>query len=381
MREVTGVGKLDEAELRRFGAQVQRLIQGEDLSRQEAHALFRDLLLDRQPELQQGALLAALAAKGETVDEIIGAWRAIDEIDTIHTRGELPGPLVENSGTGMDQLKTFNVSSAAAIVAASLGVKLARHGARALTSRCGTVDILEAVGVDVSCSVTAVERSLREAGIGLFNGMSPQVHPGALGRILSQIRFGSTLNIAASLANPARPTIGLRGVYSPRLVGPVAEVMTAIGYRRGLVVHGTDDASGLGMDEISPCGHTVMRRFDENSSEDLEVTPESVGLDRHPTEAIAFSGSIEQEAERFVQVLAGADHAACVDFTCLNAAGVLLVAGRCSNLAEGIAQARSAVEAGQAVATLRRWVDAQDGAGEGPARLEQLLRRAGIAGA
>ena len=191
----------DPESVRDFGWNIQRLINGEHLSREESLAMFRAVLLDRQPELQQGAFLTALVAKGETPQEIAGAWQAIDEVDTIHTTAEFAAPLVENSGTGMDRLKTFNVSSVAAVIAAANGVTIARHGARALTSRCGAVDVLEAVGVNVECDVPAVERSIQRAGIGLFNGMSARVHPRALFRILSQIRFGSTLNIAASLAS------------------------------------------------------------------------------------------------------------------------------------------------------------------------------------
>ena len=236
----------DDTALRAFGADIQRLIDGHDLSRERTYELFREVLLGEQPDLQQGALLAALVAKGETPEEIAGAWQAIVEFDTVPAAVNAAGPLVENSGTGMDALKTFNVSSAAAVIAAAGGARMARHGARALTSRCGAVDILEAVGVDVDCDGASVERSIREAGIGIFNGMSPAVHPGGLGRILSQIRFGSTLNIAASLANPVRPTHGVRGVYASGLVGPVGEVMLEIGYERAMVVHGYDDRREAG---------------------------------------------------------------------------------------------------------------------------------------
>lgn len=366
-----------EARLRRFGAGVQRVIHGEDLGREEAHALFVELLQGEQPGLHQGALLAALVAKGETADEIAGAWQAIDELDTVHVSGALPTPLLDNTGTGMDRLKTFNVSSAAGIVVAALGVKVARHGARALTSRCGTVDILEAVGVDVDCPVSTVERSVREVGIGLFNGMSAHVHPGALGRILARIRFGSTLNIAASLASPARPTLALRGVHSVRLLEPVARAMARLGYRRGLVVHGLDAHGREGMDEISPCGPTLARLLDGDRLEEQELTPEAAGLQPRSIEEVAALDGPEQEVQRFVRVLAGVGHEGCVDFTCLNAAGALLVAGRCASLAEGVAQARGAIERGQALALLRRWVTVQ---GDGAVRLDGVLQRAGIGG-
>jgi anthranilate phosphoribosyltransferase len=366
---------MDAEAIKEFGAKVQMLIEGRSLTRQETYKMFREVLLNRQPDLQQGAFLAALAAKGETAEEIAGAWEAIDEIDTAHTSAALSGDLCENSGTGMDRLKTFNVSSAAAIVAASCGVKMARHGARALTSRCGTVDILEAIGVDVDCNVSVVERSIEEAGIGLFNGMSPKVHPGALGRILSQIRFGSTLNIAASLANPARPVYGLRGVYNERLLKIAGEVMRNIGYVRGMVVHGKDEATGLGMDEISPCGETVVHEFAERDCRDYVIRPEELGIKRIPFEQIAFSGSLEAEAVRFLQVLSGKGHQGCIDFTCLNAGAILYVAGKCHNPADGIEISRDALGSGRALAKLRQWVTLQDaGNADGTKRLEARLK-------
>ena len=178
------------------------------------------------------------------------------ELDTTDVPEDLGVPLVENSGTGMDQLKTFNVSSAAAVVAAAGGARLARHGARALTSSCGTVDLLESVGIDVECDVETVAKSIREVGIGIFNGMSAKIHPRSLARILSQIRFGSTLNIAASLASPCRPTHALRGVYAKDVIPKAAAVMKEIGYERAMVVHGFDKNREKGMDELSTIGES-----------------------------------------------------------------------------------------------------------------------------
>ncbi len=357
-----------------FGQKIQRLIQGEDLSGKETYQMFKQVLENAQPDLQQGAFLAALVCKGETPEEIAGAWKAIDEIDTVHTEGDLPDTLFENSGTGMDRLKTFNVSSASAIVAAACDVPIARHGARALTSKCGTVDMLEAVGVDVECTVRVVEQSIRASGIGLFNGMSPHVHPGALGRILSQIRFGSPLNIAASLANPARPTRGLRGVYSDSIVPIVVEVMQKIGYKRGMVVYGTEKASGLGMDEISPCGETLIHEFSEDGAAQYSFVPEDAGIKAFPFDEIAFAGTIEDEARKFLSVLSGKEHEACVNFVCLNAGAILYLADKCKSLKEGVQMSREAISSGIAIDKLRQWVSVQ-GTSEtaGMERLDSLL--------
>ncbi len=373
-----------ETDLRTFGADVQRLIEGHDLSRRRTYELFRDVLLGEQPELQQGALLAALVAKGETPEEIAGAWQAIVEFDTVPAAVDASGALVENSGTGMDTLKTFNVSSAAGVIAAAAGARVARHGARALTSRCGAVDILEAVGVDVDCDGPTVERSIREAGIGIFNGMSPAVHPGGLGRILSQIRFGSTLNIAASLANPVRPTRGVRGVYSDAMVGPVGEVMLEIGYEHALVVHGFGERrEGGGMDELSVLGPSLVAELRADGRRDsFTVEPEDLGIERALHADIAPLEDLRAEALRFLQVIAGRGAQACQDAACLNAAAVLYVAGQAPDLADGLALAREAAGSGAALRKLEEWVAAQAGGAErraaGEARLAALLEEAGL---
>ena len=373
----------DDTALRAFGADVQRLIEGRDLSRERTYELFRQVLLGEQPDLQQGALLAALVAKGETPEEIAGAWQAIVEFDTVPAAVSAAGPLVENSGTGMDALKTFNVSSAAAVIAAACGARMARHGARALTSKCGAVDILEAVGVDVDCDGAAVERSIGRAGIGIFNGMSPAVHPGGLGRILSQIRFGSTLNIAASLANPARPTHGVRGVYAQGLVGPVGDVMMEIGYERAIVVHGYDDRREAGMDELSVLGASLVNELHADGRRDAyTVEPEDFGIRRATHAEIAPLDDLRAEAVRFLQVVGGRGSEACGDAACLNAAAVLYVAGEATDLSDGLVQAREAVASGAALRKLEEWVAAQAGGvtqrQAGEARLDALLAEAGL---
>jgi anthranilate phosphoribosyltransferase len=370
---------MDQEGLKDFGTNIQRLIDKTDLTAEEAYGMMKQVLLDEQPDLQQGAFLAALVAKGETIDEIVGVWRAIYEIDTVHASSGLPGPLFENSGTGMDALKTFNVSSAAAIVAAACGVLMARHGARAITSLCGTVDIMESVGVDVECDMGTVEKSIREAGIGLFNGTSPKTHPAALGRILSQIRFGSTLNIAASLAHPCRPTLGLRGVYAESMLEKTAEAMDAVGYVRGMVVYGEDGESGKGMDELSVTGETQCVEFVKGARKRVTIRPEEVGLKLSSFKEIASTGDMDKERRRFVEVLSGRIHRACIDFTSFNAGAILYTAGTCDTLKKGVDMSRHAIESGKAIRKLRDWVAAQDGTGgRGAARLERLLGGAGL---
>ena len=352
---------MSEETIKAFGATIQRLINKESLTEEETYSAFQEILTDQQPDLQQGAYLAALVSKGETVEEIAGAWRAIVDFDTVDVSDDMPADLFENSGTGMDSLKTFNVSSAAAIVAASCGVNMARHGARALTSFCGTVDILESIGLDVESDVGVIEQSIKDVGIGLFNGMSPKIHPSALGRILSQIRFGSTLNIAASLANPAKPSLGLRGVYSPEMVPLAASIMPRVGYRRGMVVHGTDSQRSGGMDEISITGSTFIHEFTSDSAGDIEqISPEDVGLRSARFEDIATTGNLADERVRFVQVIAGREHNACIDFTAINAGAILYLAGKATDMKAGVQQSLKSISDGNALAKLISWIAAQN---------------------
>lgn len=347
----------EEAALREYGLRIQKVIEKQNLSRDESYDMFRQIMHNCQPDLQQGAFLSALASKGETAEEIAGAWQAIVELDTHQIDLQLDQPLVENSGTGMDSLKTFNVSTAAAVVAASSGVKLARHGSRALTSICGTVDILDTLGINVECSVDHVGHSIEKAGIGIFNGMSPKVHPNALFRILSQIRFGSTLNIAASLASPCRPTHGLRGVFAEPVIDKVARAMQAIGYQRAMVVHGYDQTGQKGMDEISTIGETAIHEFfPDGRTESYRISPEDLGLDRATYESISAENDIEKEAVRFMRVISGMEYSECIDIVCANAGAIIYVADQAPDLKTGISMARELINNGRAFEKMCQWV-------------------------
>jgi anthranilate phosphoribosyltransferase len=288
--------------------------------------------------------------------------------------------VVENSGTGMDRLKTFNVSSAAAIVAAAGGVRLARHGARALTSTCGTVDLLEAIGIDVECEVQTVENSIERAGIGLFNGMSPKVHPQSLARILSQIRFGSTLNIAASLASPCRPTHALRGVYSKGIISHVSDVMKEIGYQRAIVVHGLDATNENGMDEFSTIGESVVREFFPDGRDIAYcIAPEDVGIPRADYEQIAATGDLRSEAVRFLKVIGGVDYPECRDITCFNAGAIFHLIGKVDSIKDGVTYARELIDTKTALNKLCEWVSFQTAADHcGVETLVNVSRQAGL---
>jgi anthranilate phosphoribosyltransferase len=261
----------------------------------------------------------------------------------------------------MDTFKTFNISTAASVIAAAGGIKMARHGARAITSVCGTVDMAEALGVDVECHADIVAQSIETAGIGLFNGMSPQVHPRALGRILSNIFFGSTLNIAASLANPALPKMGVRGVYAKEMILPVAKVMKAIGYQRAVVLYGSIDGSGKGMDEASVCGNTYCAELTSKGDiREFNFRPEHIGLNWHDPVGLVPASDIRQEAKKFVSLIRGKSNGARKEAAMLNAGLIYYIAGKADNIEDGIEKASSALNDGAAYQTLEKWVEAQN---------------------
>lgn len=365
-----------DSNVKNFGNFINRLIAGEDLTREETRNLFNEILLDEQPELHQGAFLAAITAKGPSPKEIAGAWQAIYELDTVKVSPNIEKPLVDNCGTGMDSFKTFNISTGSSIVAAAGGVCLARHGARAITSHCGTVDLCEAIGVDVECSALTVKESIESVGLGLFNGMSPGVHPQALFRILSRMCFGSILNIAASLANPANPRYGVRGVYAREMVYPVVETMKEIGFERAMVFHGSSGNGVGGMDELSPvCESFVAELNPDGNVVNYILHPEAVGLKNNfKLEEIAGGHDPHQEALRLLKVLTGKDKGALYETVCLNAAPIFLVADDVGNLKEGVEKSRAVIDSGFALEKLRQWVQSQNIDPEaGEKRFQSLL--------
>lgn len=362
--------------LREFGRYIDQLIAGQDLTRMESRDLFAQILSGAQTDIHQGAFLSAITAKGPTPKEIAGAWQAIFEMDTVKVLPESQKPLVDNCGTGMDAFKTFNVSTAAAIVASAGGVAVARHGARAITSGCGTVDLCEALGADVECSPELVRQSIEKTGLGLFNGMSAQVHPQALFRILSQMRFGSILNIAASLANPACPLYGVRGVYDASMVIPVLEAMREIGFVRAMVFHGRLPGKDAGIDELSPAAESFVAELDgDGKISSYWLYPQSLGIEySEPIEDIAGGRNPEEEALRLLRVLSGKEEAALYKTICLNAAPLFYVSNEVSDLREGVETAREIIDSGKALEQVVNWVQAQNRNPEqGRIRMDRLL--------
>jgi anthranilate phosphoribosyltransferase len=363
---------------KKFGNSITSLISGNDLTREQTKELFSEILNNKQSDIHQGAFLAAITAKGPCPEEIAGTWDAIYDIDTAKIRPDTKQPVVDNCGTGMDSFKTFNISTAASIVAAAGGVCLARHGARAVTSRCGTVDLCETLGVDMECPVETVKTSIEKTGIGLFNAMSPLVHPQALFRILSQMSFGSILNIAASLANPVMPEYGVRGVYAKEMISPVIETMKEIGFKKAMVFYGSSGNGMGGMDELSPISESWVAELSEDGNiEHYALSPEILDIRYSITpEEIAGGNDPEMEALKLLTVFTSKDKKALYETICLNAAPIFYVAGKTAAIKSGIEKSREIIASGKAMNKLKEWIVTQHRDPEtGKRQLEHLMQK------
>jgi anthranilate phosphoribosyltransferase len=367
-----------EERARAFGAVISRLTRCEDITRAEARECWRQICEEEQPDLQQGAFMGALKAKGETPEEVAGTFEALYELDTLKVAVDTPEPLVDNCGTGADELKTFNISTGAAIVAAACGVYVARHAARAVSSNCGSIDVVEALGIDVESAPELPRRSIEQAGIGAWNAFLPAVHPRTLPRILPQIRFASTINLVGPLLNPTMPSHKVMGVPSPHMIDIEVRTLRELGFKRAFVMHGLDETSGKGMDELSTLGpsHVAELRPD-GAVEHSVLVPEGLGLRRGHFEDLASSREVERDAIALLRVILGKDDGPRADIVCLNAAPVLHVMGKVNGLGDGIAMARHALRSGGAARKLRDWVSWQNHAPEdGLTKLGRITAKA-----
>lgn len=325
-----------------------RLVEGEDLSEREAFDLMNLIMSGEASEVQVAGLLVALRAKGETVEEITGLARAM-RANAVRIQVNTEEPLLDTCGTGGDACDTFNVSSAAALVAAACGVKVAKHGNRSVSSKCGSADVFEALGVRLDPGPEKVVRCIEGANIGFL--FAPSFHPAMkhAGKPRRELGMRTVFNLLGPLTNPAGARRQVLGVFSEAWTEPLARVLLALGTERAWVVHGLD-----GMDEISLCGPTKVSEVTDGEVKNLVVTPEQVGLKRcQPSEL--SGGDAQESAGMLVDILEGAKGPR-TDAVALNAAAALLVAGKAQSLQAGLDLAREAIASGAAKATLQRLV-------------------------
>lgn len=321
---------------------IQRLMTGAHLGRSEMAEVMRDIADGQATPAQIGAFLTALRLKGETPEEIAGAAEVMRErVDRVR----VPHPIfIDTCGTGGDGAHTFNISTASAFVAAGAGAVVAKHGNRSVSSRCGSADVLEALGVRVGISRERTEQCIAELGIGFL--FAPHHHPAfkAVAAIRKELGVRTVFNLLGPLANPAGARHQVMGVYEARWVPVVGEVLRALGAEHALVVHGG------GLDEISLSGPTEVCEVKQGSTRSYQLVPEDLGLRR--CEPAALAGADPAFNARLIRDLLDGQPGAPRDAVLANTAAALVAAQVTSELREGVRLAAESIDRGAARAKL-----------------------------
>ena len=326
-----------------------KLLTGEDLPIEDAEHLFERLVLGKLEPAEIAGMLIALRMKGETPEEMIGAAQALSAAALPFDRPDYL--YADCCGTGGDGSGLINVSTATAFVAVACGLPIAKHGNRSVSSRCGSADVLEAVGARIDVPPEKARALLDETGFCFL--FAPAYHPGMKHAALvrRQLEVRTIMNLLGPCINPARPPVQLLGVADPKMLRRIAQTLAAIGVQEALVVHGS------GLDEVALHGETRAIRLSGGEMEELEITPEDAGLERAPLKVVT-GGNVEENAGRLKAVLAGKASGPEEDIVVLNTAALLHTAGKAASLTDGAAMARDAVKSGRAFATLERYVEA-----------------------
>ncbi|HLJ87405.1 MAG TPA: anthranilate phosphoribosyltransferase [Candidatus Angelobacter sp.] len=329
------------------------------LSREEARSVMTEILSGKATDAQIAALLVALHMKGETVEEIVGFAEAIrsaamplslSDGGTLDVSGTERDALVDTCGTGGDASDTFNISTASALTIAGAGVRVAKHGNRGITSKCGSADVMEALGVNITMPPSMIGECLKQVGIAFM--FAPAMHSATkhVQPARKELRpLRSVFNLLGPLTNPAHASAQVVGVYSEDLVEKLAMSLMMLGLNRALVVHGTD-----GLDEITITGPTKIGEVRGEWVRVYEVTPEQFGLARAPLSAIS-GGDVQKNAEIIQGILRG-EKSPRRDVVLMNAAAALVAAGRADSLAEAVPLAAGSIDSGAARSRLEALV-------------------------
>jgi anthranilate phosphoribosyltransferase len=320
-----------------------RLLDGHDLSRDDARSVMDEVMSGEATPAQIGGLLVALRLKGETADEIAGCAEAMRaHVLTVRPQRD---DLVDTAGTGGDGARTINISTAAALVAAAAGAGVAKHGNRAVSSASGSADVLEALGFQLELPPARIERSIDELGFGFL--FAPTHHPAMrhAAPVRRELAARTVFNVLGPLTNPAGARAQVVGVYAPSLVRTIAEVLAQLGARRAFVVHGAG-----GIDELSPAGPNLVCEVADGFVHEREIDPLELGVPRCAPEELR-GGSPDENAAAVRAVFRGEDGGP-RSAILLNAAGAIAAAGQAADLREGLELARKAVDSGAAAARL-----------------------------
>ncbi len=332
-----------------IGAVLQKVVAGQILDIDEAMQAMSAIMTGEATPAQIAALVTALRVRGERETEIAGFVKAL-RAHMIPVELQLSQPVIDVVGTGGDGNRTFNISTATAFVVAGAGVPVAKHGNRAMSSRAGSADVLEALGVRIDLSPSAVARCVEETGIGFM--FAQRFHPALrhAAPVRRELGFRTVFNVLGPLANPARVRYQLLGVAMPELVETVARVLALLDVEHALVVHSAD-----GLDEISLGAPTTVYEVRRNGTIEVQrwtLEPESLGLERVPSDALR--GGTAEENARIVRAVLEGVRGPARDVVLLNAAAALVAADAAQSLAEGLELARHSIDSGAALDRLER---------------------------
>lgn len=344
---------------------IQLLVDRKDLPFDIAQQSMREIMMGEATPAQIGAFLTSLRMKGETVDEITALALVMRE-HAVRIKPNVNGRTVDTCGTGGDVFKTFNVSTIAALVTAGAGVRIAKHGNRSVTSKCGSADVLEAVGVNLSASPMTVQKAIEQIGIGFM--FAPAFHPAMKNAIAPRREVGirTVFNILGPLTNPANADAQVLGVYDPTLVEPMARVLQKLGSAEAIVVHGMD-----GLDEISVIGKTKLAWLKDNEISTKEIAPGDLNLRQaQPDEVSGLD--VQQSAKLMIRILNGSEKrdSTRLQMVLANAAAALVVGGMTDDLTSGIGIATESIMNGKAYEKLRQLVEFTGGDATKLERLE-----------
>lgn len=331
-----------------------KLVDKQDLTFDEAYAVINEVMSGKTTEVQTAAFLAALSTKStraETIEEIAGC---AEGMRTHATKVDYPHPTLEIVGTGGDRAGTFNISTTAAFVIAAGGVKVAKHGNRAASSKCGTADCQEALGANIDQDPALACRMLDQVGMCFFFAQRYHAAMKYVGPIRKELGIRTVFNILGPLTNPASPRFMVLGVYDGLLVEPLARVLSSLGVSDGMVVYGQDM-----LDELSSACPTNVCEFHGQDFRTYTVEPEGFGMKRCSKEDLA-GGTPEENARITQGILAGEDRGCRRDTVLLNAGAGLYVGGKAPSLAAGVQRAAGLIDNGAALATLKAYIAASN---------------------
>lgn len=331
-----------------------KIVDKQDLTYAEAYQVMNEIMSGETSQVQNAAFLAALSTKStkaETIDEISGCAAAMRE-HALQVEHDMD--VMEIVGTGGDGAHSFNISTTSAIVTAAAGVKVAKHGNRAASSKCGTADCLEAMGVNINLTPEQCRRLLEQVGICFFFAQKYHMSMKYVGGIRKELGIRTVFNILGPLTNPAHPSMQLLGVYDESLVEPLARVLTSLGVKSGMVVYGQDK-----LDEISLSAPTTYCDFRDGVYRSGVMTPEQFGLKRCTKEDLV-GGTPEENAAITRAILEGKERGPKRDTVLMNAGAALYIAGKAPDPAGGIRLAAELIDTGKAVQKLEEFIAASN---------------------